>query len=40
MRFAKVVFRVAGFWGIVALTPLYFLVDPTGRRYGAPVDYP
>lgn len=40
MRFAKVVFRVAGIWGIVVLTPLYFLVDVTGRRYGAPVDYP
>jgi hypothetical protein len=40
MRFAKVVFRVAGIWGIVVLTPLYFLVDLTGRRYGAPVDYP
>jgi hypothetical protein len=40
MRFAKVVFRVAGIWGILVLTPLYFLVDLTGRRYGAPVDYP
>src|SRR5688572_20520736 len=40
MRFASVVFRIAGIWGIVVLTPLYFLVDVTGRRYGAPVDYP
>ena len=40
MRFAKVVFRVAGIWGIAVLTPLYFLVDLTGRRYAAPVDYP
>jgi hypothetical protein len=40
MRFASVVFRIAGIWGIVVLTPLYFLIDLTGRRYGAPVDYP
>ena len=40
MRFAKVAFRVAGIWGIAVLTPLYFLVDLTGRRYAAPVDYP
>ena len=40
MRFAKMVFRIAGIWGIAVLTPLYFLVDLTGRRYAAPVDYP
>ncbi len=40
MTFARVVFLVAGVWGIVVLTPLYFLVDVTGRRYTAPIDYP
>src|SRR4030095_13863366 len=40
MTFARVVFLVAGAWGIVVLTPLYFLVDLTGRQYAAPVDYP
>ncbi len=40
MRFARVVFLVAGVWGIVVLTPLYFLVDLTGRQYAAPADYP
>jgi hypothetical protein len=40
MRFAKIVFLSAGVWGIVVLTPLYFLVDLTGRQYAAPVDYP
>jgi hypothetical protein len=40
MTFARVVFRVAGVWGIFVLTPLYFLVDVTGRRYPVPVDYP
>jgi hypothetical protein len=40
MRFAKLVFLGAGVWGIVVLTPLYFLVDLAGRRYAAPIDYP
>jgi hypothetical protein len=40
MRFARAVFLIAGVWGIVVLTPLYFLVDLTGRQYAAPVDYP
>lgn len=40
MKFAKVVFIAAGVWGIAVLTPLYFLVDLTGRPYPAPADYP
>jgi hypothetical protein len=40
MRFAKVVFIVAGVWGIGVLTPLYFLVDITGRQYAQPTAYP
>jgi hypothetical protein len=40
MKFARVVFTVAGVWGIVVLTPLYFLVDLTGRHYAAPTAYP
>jgi hypothetical protein len=40
MRFAKIVFITAGVWGIVVLTPLYFLVDITGRQYAAPAAYP
>jgi hypothetical protein len=40
MRFAKVVFTAAGVWGIVVLTPLYFLLDLTGRQYAPPTDYP
>ena len=38
--FAKVVFIGAGIWGIVVLTPLYWLVDLTGRAYSPPSDYP
>ena len=40
MRFAKVVFITAGVWGIVVLTPLYFLLDVTGRQYAPPDSYP
>jgi hypothetical protein len=40
MRFARIVFVVAGIWGIAVLMPLYWLVDVTGRQYGPPADYP
>lgn len=40
MRFARIVFIAAGVWGIVVLTPLYFLVDVTGRQYPPPTSYP
>jgi len=33
IRFAKVVFTVAGVWGVRVLTPLYFLFDAIGRWY-------
>jgi hypothetical protein len=40
MQFAKFVFIAAGVWGIVVLTPLYFLFDVTGRQYPPPSEYP
>ena len=40
MTFARVVFVVAGIWGIVVLTPFYWLVDVTGRQYAPPAAYP
>ena len=40
MRFARVTFIGAGIWGIAVLTPLFWLVDVTGRSYPPPVDYP
>lgn len=39
-RFARIVFIAAGVWGIVVLTPLYFLLDLTGRQYSSPTEYP
>ena len=40
MRFARIVFVIAGLWGISVLVPFYWLVDITGRRYSAPAEYP
>lgn len=40
MRFARYVFAGAGAWGILALTPLFFLVDISGRQYLPPSEYP
>jgi hypothetical protein len=40
MRFARTVFIGAGVWGVVVLTPLYWLVDVTGRQYDPPATYP
>ena len=40
MRFARIVFTIAGIWGIAVLTPFYWLVDVTGRHYDPPTDYP
>jgi len=40
MTFSRYVFTGAGVWGVVVLTPLFWLVDVTGRRYTPPADYP
>jgi hypothetical protein len=40
MKLARFVFIGAGIWGIAVLTPLYWLVDISGRHYTVPSDYP
>jgi len=40
MKFAKVVFWVAGVWGIVVLTPLYFMFNVIGRTDPPPITHP
>jgi hypothetical protein len=40
MRFARWTFVIAGVWGIAVLTPLFFLVDVSGRPYPPPAEYP
>lgn len=40
MTFARVVFMIAGVWGVAVLTPLYFVFDLVGRRYPPPITHP
>jgi hypothetical protein len=40
MKFAKTVFLCAGIWGLLVLTPLYFLYDTIGRQYPPPATHP
>ena len=40
MRFAKIVFRVAGIWGLLVITPLYFMFDLIGRNDPPPITHP
>jgi hypothetical protein len=40
MKFAKVVFRIAGIWGLLIITPLYFIFDLIGRKDPPPITHP
>jgi hypothetical protein len=40
MKFAKIVFRIAGIWGVLVLTPLYFIFDLIGRNDPPPITHP
>ena len=40
MKFAKVVFWIAAIWGILVITPLYFLYDTIGRQDPPPITHP
>ena len=40
MTFGRIVFVGAGIWGIIVLTPFYWLVDVTGRQYSPPTASP
>ena len=40
MRFAKIVFWVAGIWGVLVITPLYFLFDIIGQKDPPPITHP
>lgn len=40
MKFAKVVFWIAGIYGVVMITPLYFLFDMIGRQDPPPITHP
>ena len=40
MRFAKIVFWVAGIWGLLVLTPLYFVFDRIGQQDPPAITHP
>lgn len=40
MKFAKIVFRIAGIWGFLVITPLYFIFDFIGQRDPPPITHP
>ena len=40
MRFARIVFLVAGIYGLLVLTPLYFMEDKIGRTAPPAITHP
>ena len=40
MKFAKILFYIAAIWGILILTPLYFMFDLIGRQDPPPITHP
>jgi hypothetical protein len=40
MKFAKIVFWIAGIWGLIVITLLYFLFDIIGQKDPPPITHP
>lgn len=40
MKFSRVVFVIAGIWGVLVLTPLYFMFNIIGRQDPPPITHP
>jgi hypothetical protein len=40
MKFAKIVFWVAGIWGVLVLAPLYFMFDLIGQKDPPAITHP
>jgi hypothetical protein len=40
MKFAKIAFWIAAIWGVLILTPLYFIFDRIGRDDPPPITHP
>ncbi len=40
MKFAKVLFWIAGIWGVLLLSPLYFMFDVIGRQDPPSITHP
>ena len=39
MRFARIVFTIAGVYGLLVLTPMYFTLDVVGRQTPPPITH-
>lgn len=40
MKFAKIVFLVAGIWGLLGFVPLYFMFDVIGEKDPPAINHP
>jgi len=40
MKFAQIVFWIAGIWGVLVITPLYFMFDVIGRNDPPRITHP
>jgi hypothetical protein len=40
VKFSKIVFTVAGIWGLLVMTPLLFMFDTIGRQDPPPITHP
>jgi hypothetical protein len=40
VKFAKIVFWIAGIWGVLIVTPLYFMFDLIGQKDPPPITHP
>jgi len=40
MKFAKVVFWIAAIYGLLSITPLYFIFDKIGQQDPPPITHP
>jgi uncharacterized membrane protein YccC len=40
MRFAKILFWIAGIWGVLVITPLYFMFNLISRTDPPPITHP
>jgi vacuolar-type H+-ATPase subunit I/STV1 len=40
MKLAKITFWIAGIWGLLMITPLYFIFDQIGQKDPPPINHP
>jgi hypothetical protein len=40
MKFARIIFCIAAIWGVLVLTPLYFIFNMIGQKDPPPITHP